>query len=71
MRCMADQNPGLSPLALLPSLGPSMPPGSLGLTGQVGEPSPGAFADLVTVPFSGSTRRAAIPSCNMPVPLSP
>ena len=52
MRSLFEQIPGLSPRRIL-RLGTVCGARALGMAGIIGELTPGAYADLITVPFSG------------------
>jgi cytosine/adenosine deaminase-related metal-dependent hydrolase len=52
MRALSQAAPGLSPRAIL-EMATRNGARALGFAGKIGELSPGAFADLIAVPFSG------------------
>jgi aminodeoxyfutalosine deaminase len=54
MRALARTEPGLSPETLL-RLATVHSARALGMTGEIGELSSGALADLITIPFAGRT----------------
>jgi cytosine/adenosine deaminase-related metal-dependent hydrolase len=54
MRALATAEPSLSPKKIL-QMATVNGARALGMAGQIGELSPNAFADLITVPFSGKT----------------
>jgi cytosine/adenosine deaminase-related metal-dependent hydrolase len=58
LRAFTTAHPGVRPSALLEMV-TCNGAHALGLAGQAGELSKGAFADLITVPFSGQAREAA------------
>jgi cytosine/adenosine deaminase-related metal-dependent hydrolase len=57
MRALAETNPSVSPAAIL-EMATINGAHALGMTGQIGELSPGAFADLITLPFTGKVADA-------------
>jgi aminodeoxyfutalosine deaminase len=52
MRAFAAGHPGVAPKTIL-AMVTLNPAGALGLSGQTGELSKGAFADIISLPFSG------------------
>jgi cytosine/adenosine deaminase-related metal-dependent hydrolase len=58
MRALADAEPSL-PTKKIVQMATVNGARALGMVGQVGEISPGAFADLITVPFAGKTADAS------------
>jgi cytosine/adenosine deaminase-related metal-dependent hydrolase len=56
MRALADQDKSIPAVEIL-ELATVNGARALGLAGKVGELSPGAFADLITVPFAGKISR--------------
>ena len=54
MRALADQDKTVSPAAIV-AMATVNGARALGLAGKIGELSPGAFADLIAIPFSGKS----------------
>ncbi len=57
MRALAENEPALEPKKIV-QMATVNGAHALGMAGQAGEISPGAFADLITVPFAGKTADA-------------